>query len=150
MQGFNSAPVVLLRRCFPFPCTQGVGRATALVFARKGYNVVVAARDPTKLQYVAQDCAAVAGRTGASLAGEWQLGERQVEQLRGEAGCMHWHTDKVDKGQTKSLKVLWQRTFVYPGKEMHEGPSLVARMVVREGDGHRPRVAVALTDVTDR
>ncbi|GFH29637.1 uncharacterized protein HaLaN_28330, partial [Haematococcus lacustris] len=49
--------------------SQGVGRATALLFARKGWNVVVAARDPAKLQYVADDCAAAAGRQGASLAG---------------------------------------------------------------------------------
>ena len=48
---------------------QGVGRATALVFARKGWNVVVAARDGTRLQYVANDCAEVAGRQGASLGG---------------------------------------------------------------------------------
>jgi len=47
--------------------SQGVGRATALVFARKGYNVVVAARDATRLGYVTNDCAAVAGRQGASL-----------------------------------------------------------------------------------
>lgn len=46
---------------------QGIGRATALVFAKKGYNVVVVARDATKLQYVANDCAQAAGRQGASL-----------------------------------------------------------------------------------
>jgi NAD(P)-dependent dehydrogenase (short-subunit alcohol dehydrogenase family) len=39
------------------------------VFARKGWNVVVAARDPTRLQYVANDCAAAAERQGASLGG---------------------------------------------------------------------------------
>ncbi len=50
--------------------TQGIGRATALLFARKGYNVAVCARDPVKLQHVANDCAEAAGRQGASLAGE--------------------------------------------------------------------------------
>ncbi|KAK9816654.1 hypothetical protein WJX72_003328 [[Myrmecia] bisecta] len=48
--------------------SQGIGRATALLFARKGYNVVVAARQPERLQYVADDCKAAAGRNGASLA----------------------------------------------------------------------------------
>ncbi|KAG2422289.1 hypothetical protein HXX76_016151, partial [Chlamydomonas incerta] len=48
--------------------SQGVGRATALVFARKGYNVVVAAREPTRLQHVVDDCAAAAGRVGAAMA----------------------------------------------------------------------------------
>lgn len=38
---------------------QGIGRATALLFAKKGFNVVVAARDLTKLEYVAHDCAQV-------------------------------------------------------------------------------------------
>lgn len=48
---------------------QGIGRATALVFARKGYNVVVVARDLTKLQYVANDCEQASGRQGSSMAG---------------------------------------------------------------------------------
>jgi hypothetical protein len=45
----------------PSPSThmQGIGRATALLYAKKGFNVVVAARDLTKLQYVAYDCAQV-------------------------------------------------------------------------------------------
>ncbi len=50
------------------PHPQGVGRATALLFARKGWNVVVAARDASKLAYVVEDCAAAAGRAGAALA----------------------------------------------------------------------------------
>ncbi|GIL63786.1 hypothetical protein Vafri_17782 [Volvox africanus] len=48
--------------------SQGIGRAAALVFARKGYNVVVAARDESKLGYVVEDCAQAAGRAGAALA----------------------------------------------------------------------------------
>lgn len=61
---------------------QGIGRATALLFAKKGYNVVVAARDATKLQYVANDCAAVAGRTGAALGVVCDVtDERQVKDL---------------------------------------------------------------------
>lgn len=47
---------------------QGIGRATALAFARKHYNVVVAARDPQKLQYVADDCCIAASRQGSSIA----------------------------------------------------------------------------------
>mmetsp|Transcript_17116 Transcript_17116/g.36961 ORF Transcript_17116/g.36961 Transcript_17116/m.36961 type:complete len:355 (+) Transcript_17116:160-1224(+) len=62
--------------------SQGIGRATALLFARKGYNVVVAARDLTRLQYVAHDCAQVAGRQGASLAVQCDVtNEREVRDL---------------------------------------------------------------------
>lgn len=61
---------------------QGIGRATALLFAKKGYNVVVAARDADKLAYVAQDCAAAAGRTGAALAVPTDVTqEREVKDL---------------------------------------------------------------------
>ncbi len=38
----------------PMPHVQGIGRATAILFAKKGFNVVVAARDKQRLQYVAQ------------------------------------------------------------------------------------------------
>ncbi|GLC60047.1 hypothetical protein PLESTB_001567500 [Pleodorina starrii] len=62
--------------------SQGVGRATALVFARKGYNVVVAARDESKLTYVVEDCAQAAGRAGAALAVPTDVTqERQVQAL---------------------------------------------------------------------
>ena len=61
---------------------QGIGRATALLFAKKGFNVVVAARDLTKLQYVAHDCAQAAGRQGASLAVQCDVtSERDVKDL---------------------------------------------------------------------
>lgn len=45
-----------------------MGRAAALLFARKGYNVVVAARDGAKLAYVVEDCAQAAGRAGSAMA----------------------------------------------------------------------------------
>ncbi|KXZ51855.1 hypothetical protein GPECTOR_11g293 [Gonium pectorale] len=62
--------------------SQGIGRATALLFARKGYNVVVAARDPGRLDYVVADCAAAAGRAGAALAVPTDVTqERQVAAL---------------------------------------------------------------------
>lgn len=62
--------------------SQGVGRACALLFAKKGYNVVVAARDPSKLRYVADDCAELAGRQGASLAVTADVSrERDVKDL---------------------------------------------------------------------
>lgn len=35
--------------------SQGIGRATALLFARKGYNLVLAARQPERLHAVAQE-----------------------------------------------------------------------------------------------
>ena len=42
---------------------QGVGRATALLFARNGYNVVIAARNPEKLKATEAELA------GASIGG---------------------------------------------------------------------------------
>mmetsp|Transcript_3344 Transcript_3344/g.7926 ORF Transcript_3344/g.7926 Transcript_3344/m.7926 type:complete len:361 (+) Transcript_3344:97-1179(+) len=48
--------------------SQGCGRATALLFAKKGFNVVIAARNETKCMYAAEDCARAAGRQGAALA----------------------------------------------------------------------------------
>eukprot|EP00242_Pyramimonas_sp_CCMP2087_P014794 CAMPEP_0198207456 /NCGR_PEP_ID=MMETSP1445-20131203/10902_1 /TAXON_ID=36898 /ORGANISM="Pyramimonas sp., Strain CCMP2087" /LENGTH=320 /DNA_ID=CAMNT_0043880491 /DNA_START=61 /DNA_END=1020 /DNA_ORIENTATION=- len=47
--------------------SQGVGKQTALLFAKKGYNVVVAAREPTRLQEVAQ---LVRGIAGSGKSGE--------------------------------------------------------------------------------
>lgn len=76
--------------------SQGVGRATALLFARKGWNVVVAARDPAKLQYVADDCAAAAGRQGASLAVPCDVtDERQVKNLVTTAMARYQDVDCV-------------------------------------------------------
>ncbi|GIL79044.1 hypothetical protein Vretifemale_8448 [Volvox reticuliferus] len=66
----------------PLASPQGIGRAAALVFARKGYNVVVAARDESKLGYVVEDCAQAAGRAGAALAVPTDVTqERQVQAL---------------------------------------------------------------------
>ena len=72
----------LSRHMLSMRCMQGIGRATALLFAKKGFNVVVAARDLTKLQYVAHDCAQAAGRQGASLAVQCDVtSERDVKDL---------------------------------------------------------------------
>jgi len=35
--------------------SQGIGKATALLFARKGYDLVLAARQPERLSAVAQE-----------------------------------------------------------------------------------------------
>jgi len=48
--------------------SQGCGKATARLFAKKGFNVVIAARNEAKCMYAAEDCAKIAGRQGASLA----------------------------------------------------------------------------------
>jgi NAD(P)-dependent dehydrogenase (short-subunit alcohol dehydrogenase family) len=62
--------------------TQGIGRATALLFAKKGFNVVVAARDMAKLQFVVHDCAQSAGRQGASMAVQCDVtSEEDVKKL---------------------------------------------------------------------
>lgn len=45
--------------------SQGCGRALALLFAQEGYNVVVAARTPDRLDKVAQECSAIASKVGA-------------------------------------------------------------------------------------
>jgi NAD(P)-dependent dehydrogenase (short-subunit alcohol dehydrogenase family) len=44
---------------------QGVGRATALLFARNGYNVIIAARNPEKLRATEAELAGAA--TGGSI-----------------------------------------------------------------------------------
>ncbi|KAG1667619.1 hypothetical protein FOA52_001673 [Chlamydomonas sp. UWO 241] len=62
--------------------SQGIGRATALLFAKKGYNVVVAARDLEKLEFVTYDCAQLAGRSGSALAVQCDVtNERDVKNL---------------------------------------------------------------------
>ena len=75
-QGLQALPI-----CVCVALLQGIGRATALLFARKGYNVVVAARDATKLAYVVEDCAKVRGGEGTRQ-GYVTAGYRQ-----GAAGC---------------------------------------------------------------
>lgn len=83
---WSNCPLVLPRPS-PVLAPQGVGRATALLFARKGWNVVVAARDATKLAYVVEDCAAAAGRAGAALAVPTDV--TQVGWRRGWGMCLH-------------------------------------------------------------
>ena len=75
---------------------QGIGRATALLFAKKGFNVVVAARDLQKLQYVAHDCAQAAGRQGASLAVQCDVtNERDVKDLATAVMAKYENVDVV-------------------------------------------------------
>ena len=81
------APATSRPSLLPHLLPQGVGRATALVFARKGYNVVVAAREPTRLQHVVDDCAAAAGRVGAAMAVPCDITNvRRGEEGRGGEG----------------------------------------------------------------
>ncbi len=47
---------------------QGIGRATAMRFAREGYNVVVVARPSSYLEEAVQELQKLAGRRCASLA----------------------------------------------------------------------------------
>eukprot|EP00200_Dunaliella_tertiolecta_P006321 CAMPEP_0202358458 /NCGR_PEP_ID=MMETSP1126-20121109/12117_1 /ASSEMBLY_ACC=CAM_ASM_000457 /TAXON_ID=3047 /ORGANISM="Dunaliella tertiolecta, Strain CCMP1320" /LENGTH=358 /DNA_ID=CAMNT_0048951623 /DNA_START=126 /DNA_END=1202 /DNA_ORIENTATION=- len=76
--------------------SQGIGRATALLFARKGYNVVVAARDMTKLQYVADDCEQACGRQGSSLAVACDVTkEEQVKSMASSAMAKYENIDVV-------------------------------------------------------
>eukprot|EP00798_Chlamydomonas_sp_ICE-L_P025602 gene25602-11254_t len=48
--------------------SQGVGRATARMYAKEGYNVVVVARQPERLQEVAAECIGLNGRKDSALA----------------------------------------------------------------------------------
>lgn len=76
--------------------SQGIGRATALLFARKGFNVVVAARDLSNLQYVAHDCQQAALRQGASLAVQCDVtSERDVRNLAFTASGKYESIDAV-------------------------------------------------------
>lgn len=82
-----------------FFLSQGIGRAAALLFAKKGFNVVVAARDMQKLQYVAQDCSQAAGRQGASLAVQCDVtSERDVRDLSTAAFSKFESVDLVSPG----------------------------------------------------
>lgn len=103
---------------------QGIGRATALLFAKKGFNVVVAARDLTKLQYVAHDCAQAAGRQGASLAVQCDVtSERDVKDLATAVLSKYENVDVVsatcrakflDLSCSKGIKGIATRLTVYP------------------------------------
>jgi len=57
----NMAPTVLITGA-----SQGIGKATALLFARKGYDLVLAARQPERLSAVAQEVQTL-GRTALSV-----------------------------------------------------------------------------------
>jgi len=52
----------------PRTSRQGIGRATASRFAREGYNVVIAAREPSRVASAAEELAAATGaRENAAL-----------------------------------------------------------------------------------
>jgi NAD(P)-dependent dehydrogenase (short-subunit alcohol dehydrogenase family) len=53
--------------CLITGATEGVGRATALALARRGFTVVLAARNREKGEAVAAEIAAVPGNTGVEL-----------------------------------------------------------------------------------
>lgn len=55
------APTVLITGA-----SQGIGKATALLFARKGYDIVLAARQPERLEAVAQEVQTL-GRAALSI-----------------------------------------------------------------------------------
>lgn len=107
--------------------TQGVGRATALLFAKKGFNVVVAARDMTKLQYVAHDCAQAAGRVGSSLAVQCDVtNERSVRDLLTAVLSKYENVDVVSR--SRGCRHLPHRAFYLGVKSC---PSEPRRLVVR-------------------
>lgn len=59
--------------------SQGCGRATALLFARKGYNLVLAARNETRLEATAKEVRAI---SNSVLAVPTDVGDaKQVERL---------------------------------------------------------------------
>ena len=62
--------------------SQGVGRATALLFARNSYNVVIAARNPDKLQAAEADLSRACSSADAHMAVSTDItDEAAVQQL---------------------------------------------------------------------
>ena len=60
--------------------SQGVGRAAALAFARKGWNVAVCARQPERLHQVAEELSRIRGGAQFALAAPADITrEEQVE-----------------------------------------------------------------------
>ncbi|KAG2491026.1 hypothetical protein HYH03_010474 [Edaphochlamys debaryana] len=112
--------------------SQGVGRAAALVFARKGYNVVVAARDEAKLAYVVEDCAAAAGRVGAALAVPTDVTqERQVRNLVNVVLAKYETVDVLVNAAGVFARGLFEETPITEAKRLMDtnfyGPYMVTQ-----------------------
>lgn len=71
--------------------SEGIGKATALVFAQNGYNVVLAAREPQRLNSVAQD---ICAKGGNALAVPMDVTDpQQVNTLVEKALTAYGHID---------------------------------------------------------
>ncbi len=72
--------------------SSGIGRATAHEFARRGANVVVAARRDSLLQDVANECKQLSGREALAVATDIQ-DEQSVQNLAQQAVAKFGHID---------------------------------------------------------
>ncbi|GAX82432.1 hypothetical protein CEUSTIGMA_g9860.t1 [Chlamydomonas eustigma] len=112
--------------------SQGIGRAAALLFAKKGFNVVVAARDLTKLQYVAHDCAQAAGRQGASMAVKCDVtNEREVKDLATAVLSKYENVDVVINNAGIMTRGRFEDTPVLEAKKLLEVNYLGSYMVTQ-------------------
>jgi len=80
------APTVLITGA-----SQGIGKATALLFAQKGYDVVLAAREPDRLNTLAQEIRAK-GRDALAVSTDVS-DPQQVNLLVEKALAAHGHID---------------------------------------------------------
>lgn len=63
--------------------TEGVGKTTAIEFVRKGYTVVIAARNEAKAEMVIKEIAATTGNNSADYMIADLKSLRQIDQLAG-------------------------------------------------------------------
>uniref|UniRef100_A0A7S0WIV6 Uncharacterized protein n=1 Tax=Pyramimonas obovata TaxID=1411642 RepID=A0A7S0WIV6_9CHLO len=77
--------------------SQGCGKETALLFARQGYNVVVAAREPERLQRVARQIVGIAGykRDAAGMAVVTDITDAKSVQELADAVAAQYDTVDV-------------------------------------------------------
>jgi len=101
--------------CLITGATEGIGRATAIELARRGYTVVLAARDAAKAQAVAGDIEAA---TGERDTGVITADLRSLADVRALAEAFHLRYPRLD--------VLINNAGIFPGARRLTGDGFEA------------------------
>ena len=101
--------------CLITGATEGIGRATAIELARRGYTVVLAARDAAKAQAVAGDIEAT---TGERDTGVITADLRSLADVRALAEAFHLRYPRLD--------VLINNAGIFPGARRLTGDGFEA------------------------